>query len=146
MTDATTALSLVATSTFESLAFLVAYEAALGDEAVPVLEARVAFAGAMEGALVLRASPQVAARVASNMLGLREKASPHLESDALGEVANVICGHLLPVLAGREELFRIQAPVVAAPAVSSVEPTASAALWLCGGIAEIELYVESPAA
>jgi CheY-specific phosphatase CheX len=134
----------VATSTFESLAFLVAYEKALGDEAVPVLEARVAFDGAVSGSLILRASPNVVARVASNMLGVREKAAPALESDALGEVANVICGHLLPVLAGPQELFRLRAPVVSPPVTGTIEPTARAALWLCGGCAEIDLFIESP--
>ena len=101
-----------ATSTFESLALLVAEPALAGDASpAPMLHAvSVGFRGPARGRLVLRVSDDVRAALAANMLGVADPA-PALQVDALGEVANVICGNLLPALAGSAAVFRLAAPM-----------------------------------
>jgi len=99
-----------ATSTFESLALLVAEPAAASDASAATPHAvSVAFAGPVRGRLVLRVSDDVRAALAENMLGASGP-SPALQADALGEVANVVCGNLLPALAGRAAVFHLAAP------------------------------------
>ena len=51
------------------------------------------------------------ARARGQHAGLRRAArEPGLQRDALGELANIICGNVLPLLAGAEDLFRLSAP------------------------------------
>ena len=113
-------LATTATSTFESLALLLAEPAgpapadALGDGAV---SARVAFAGtargaAAGGALAVAVSAGVAAALAENMLGVGAAGADE-RRDAVGEFANVVCGHVLSEAGGPEAVFRLAAPVSA---------------------------------
>ncbi len=116
-------LATTATSTFESLALLLAEPAgappagrgaadALGDGAVG---ARVAFAGTARGApaggaLAVAVSAGVAAALAENMLGVGAAGADE-RRDAVGEFANVVCGHVLSEAGGPEAVFRLAAPV-----------------------------------
>jgi hypothetical protein len=70
---------------------------------------RVAFDGARSGALELRATGELARAAAANMLGVHA-APPALARDALGEVANVLCGNVLPLIVPGGCEFRLQAP------------------------------------
>jgi chemotaxis protein CheX len=73
----------------------------------------VRFHGPLDGRLVVRLCGGTLAALASNMLG--DTTDSHaLQRDALGEVANVICGHLLPVIGGSDAVYLIDA---AQPAV-----------------------------
>lgn len=108
-------------STFELLALLYAEPAhappaggasheALGTGA---LLARVPFAGvaggeAVEGALVVGVSRAVADALAENMLG--GAAGDAQRRDALGEFANVVCGHVLSEAGGPSAVFSLGAP------------------------------------
>lgn len=133
-----------ARSTFESLALLFAEPLAgppggpLGDSfgdplgdgplGAGAVAARVAFAGeaagrALGGALTLAVSADVAAALAENMLGAAGPGGPGPEArrDAVGEVANVVCGHLVSAAAGPAAVFRLAAPA-AVPAGAPAGP------------------------
>jgi CheY-specific phosphatase CheX len=112
-------LETTARSTFESLALLYAepatVTAAPGADAVA---ARVAFAGAAHGhpaagTLDVAVSADVAAALAANMLGAAA-ADAAERQDAVGEFANVVCGHVLSAAGGPAAAFRLAAPAVAA--------------------------------
>lgn len=132
-----------ATSIFEQLAFVVPDTEA---ESTPVparAEARVAFHGPLTGELLVRVYGSVLSRLSANMLGQRGAPDPALQRDALGEIANVVCGNLLPRLAGTQAVFRLAAPVVTVPPGPrrAAEPAARAVLGLDGGRAEVELFL-----
>ncbi|MEP6764152.1 MAG: chemotaxis protein CheX [Gemmatimonadaceae bacterium] len=70
----------------------------------------VAFRGPVSGRLVLRASACVLPELAANMLGADQEHDQSLQQDALGELANVICGNFLPQVAGASAVFVLSAP------------------------------------
>jgi CheY-specific phosphatase CheX len=75
-----------------------------------VMVTSVRFRGPTCGALVVRAARGVAAAAATNMLGDDDAAAQQGQLDALKEIANVICGHTLPLMAGREAVFDVEPP------------------------------------
>ncbi len=143
------ALWSAATSTFETLAFVVAEEAASGAEpATWAGEARVRFRGPRVGELIIRMEAVPLATVASNMLGSPEAPTPTLRRDALGELANVICGHVLPLITGTHAVYSLTAPIIG-PA--RVDPPGAAAfarvqLQLDNGRAEVTIRLAEPVA
>lgn len=65
-----------------------------------------------DGGLVLAVPEALARTIAANFLGTDED-DPIVEehgSDSLGEILNVICGHLLSALYGRDEVFDLSIP------------------------------------
>ena len=107
---------------------------------------RVAFVGPLRGCLALRVTDDVARACAENMLGA-EPQQIALVRDALGEVANVVCGNLLPELAGRDAVFHLDAPQPmgaddAAWAALGIS-TLAASLGVDGGRADLALHVEA---
>jgi CheY-specific phosphatase CheX len=48
--------------------------------------------------------------LAANMLGQANAPPEEQQHDALGEVANVVCGNLLPRIAGAKEVFQLGPP------------------------------------
>ncbi|HZF67219.1 MAG TPA: chemotaxis protein CheX [Gemmatirosa sp.] len=135
-------LRTTATATFESLALLLA-EAMPADASsdVPLAHAmRVPFvdAAGATGALVVAVSDDVAAALAANMLGVATaRADAAARSDALGELANVVCGNVLPAVAGRAAVFHLGAPA----AIPLTE--ALLALALASDALRAELAVEA---
>ncbi len=115
MTPVDARLAEVTADTMEKLAFLFASPM----ESPPSLEERalstvqVGFAGTRTGGLELSLSQPALAELAANMLGVMEGEPLGAEQqlDALKELANVICGNILPVLAGDTAEFTIDAPV-----------------------------------
>ncbi len=107
-------LAEVTIDTLEKLAFLFASPA----EAPPEVEesrlttVRVEFAGAFAGGVEVSLSGPVLAELAANMLGAMdgEPLAPDAQLDALKELANVVCGNMLPALGGEEAEFSIRAP------------------------------------
>jgi CheY-specific phosphatase CheX len=148
-----------ALSTFESLAMLWA-EPCVPSAGPPPRHAptlahavRVAFTGPTTGALVLAVSDDVATALAASMLGLDAdavQADVRLRQDALGEVANVICGNVLPLVAGRAAVFHLGAPeAIAVPdgRPSDAHPASYAeSLLVEQGCAELVLHLEAPLA
>lgn len=138
-----------AEETFESLAFMIPMPAEdmVDGEDVTRARARVSFTGPMTGELLLGVSTEMLPQLAANMLGLDgPSASPEQQSDALGEVLNVICGNLLPVIAGSRAVFNVGAPIFlglvdAPPAPAGARQAASAELTLDAGWAELTLYL-----
>jgi hypothetical protein len=106
-------LSAVTMATLERLAFLFASSVEKAPTAVDAgLETvRADFTGAIAGNLELSVSGEVLAELAANMLGVGEGEvlSADAQRDALKELANVICGNLLPAIAGQARAFNIRA-------------------------------------
>ena len=112
---ATTSLFQAATSTFESLALLFPeQQSADGAEFIP-LEAAVSvtYHGAGTGRVVVGVTSGVLPALAENMLGSAAAPDQQLQRDALGEVANVVTGNVLPLINGATAVFRLDAPVAA---------------------------------
>lgn len=105
-----------AIETMEKLAFLFSFPDEERAEAFPgpAIAGRVGFNGLFSGSLALRMSSSVLPELAVNMLGLddEEETHPEMHQDAFKEMLNVICGNLLPALAGEEAEFSIDAPEV----------------------------------
>jgi CheY-specific phosphatase CheX len=142
-------LATASTSTFEALGLLLPdVQPSAEQRAAPLARGvRVAFAGPFTGALALRVSEDVATALAANMLGVDAvDGADRLVHDALGEVANVICGNLLPELAGRAAVFHLAAPERIAPEADAAAAGAGPALALTLGVdagrAEIALHVD----
>lgn len=100
------------TSTFEELALLPAVpdDGRAADRAPLAGGVRVAFTGPLSGVLTVHVTRALLGAVATNMLGRELRSADPLCRDALGELANVLCGSLLPALAGRRAEFRLLPP------------------------------------
>ncbi len=112
--DKTSQLFQAAALTFEELGFFYA-EADLTEaqEEAPVeAAARVQFVGPMTGHVEVRIAGGILGELAANMLGQDQPPGPGTQRDALGELTNVICGNLLPVLAGSHVIFDLSKPLV----------------------------------
>lgn len=109
-------LSRVASETLEQLTFLFSFPAdeKIKTELDSVAVARVMFTGPFSGALVITVSAQVLSELTANMLGVdcEEVTTSHQKDDALKESINVICGNLLPAIAGRQAIFDIGSPEI----------------------------------
>lgn len=107
-------LQSAATSTFEELTFLL--PSAELDEAqaaaAAVASVVVPFGGDRAGALGMRVYGPLLPQLAANMLGSGEPPTLAMQCDALGELANVICGNVLPAVAGSQAVFRLSPPQV----------------------------------
>ena len=101
-----------AASTFEEVGFIFLLPEMNDEQREAGLEAAVSveFDGPSRGRLVLAAHGGLMPALAANMLGEDEPPSVSHQHDALGEIANVICGNLLPRIAGTKSVFRIAAP------------------------------------
>lgn len=109
-------LGVVANETLEKLAFLFAFadDERIKDGPAPAVTGRVDFSGFFSGSLVMRISQGAVTELATNMLGLDDnsKVSEEEQQDAFKEMLNVICGNLLPAIAGDREEFAIGPPEV----------------------------------
>jgi hypothetical protein len=74
--------------------------------------AGVPFWGPVSGRLEVVAAGGLLPALAANMLGEDAPPSRETQRDALGEVANVICGNALPAIAGAAAVFRLGPPQV----------------------------------
>jgi CheY-specific phosphatase CheX len=115
--DMEATLSQVAVETLEQLAFIFAEPVDEGrnedpDEGEEMVAAAVAFGGPFAGRLVIAIAAEVLPELASNMLGVEDASDIGVDQqhDALKETLNVICGNLLPALAGKQAIFKIGAP------------------------------------
>ena len=104
----------ITNDTLERLAFLFAFpdEDRSQDGPEPAVTGRVEFSGLFCGSLVVRVSTSIIPELAANMLGLEDDAEISVEAqqDAFKELTNVICGNLLPAIAGDQVEFTIGAP------------------------------------
>jgi hypothetical protein len=144
-----TALLQAAVLTFEELCFLFPDAAVGAEQAQTSLEAtvRVRFHGPVAGCLVLRLYGNLLASLASNMLGEERQWPVVKQYDALGEIANVICGNLLPRIMDPQEIFQLGVPEILAPAASATQDgetlVASGQLGLDNGRVELQLFTDA---
>lgn len=148
MNSLETAIYRTGAAIFEELAFLFPteeiedYQRALPARAA----AEVGFRGPVSGQLVVVAYGEVLPQLAANMLGEDAHHSEQIQRDALGEVANVICGNLLPALSGTQAVFSLDAPQVSAAVCNEdghggKRPSAEVIIGLDGGRADLLLYL-----
>jgi hypothetical protein len=147
-----TTLLHTAVQTFEDLCF-VSPEAEIAAQPrnTPVDAAvRVTFWGPFKGTLVLTLYGGLLPGLAADMLGEDTIPPEHQQYDALGEIANVICGNVLPKIAGSEEVFQLQAPEMATPQGTTGEevsvPAAEAQFGLGQGCVKLQLFTDRAAA
>jgi CheY-specific phosphatase CheX len=138
-----------AASTFEDLALLFPSRELdeLQREASLDVAVAVAFSGPFGGRLEVRVSAALLPVIAANMLGDDTAHDDQTARDAVGELANVICGNVLPAIAGSREVFHLEAPrgIDVAPA-PGLPPAATADIGLDESRAEVRLYVDGDVA
>jgi CheY-specific phosphatase CheX len=106
--------------------------------------ASVSFWGPMTGRVAIRVCDHILPAIAMNALGYMEPPSEEMQLDALGEVANIICGSMLRTLSP-ETSFGQGTPQVASYNGGSddTEPAcASVTVGLQEGRAEVLLYLQ----
>jgi CheY-specific phosphatase CheX len=140
-------LTAVTTDTLKRLAFIFASpaESAPAVEESPSETVRVDFSGAFTGGLELSLSVPVLAELAANMLGADEgeRLSADDQRDALKELVNVVCGNLLPALAGRAQEFNIGTPYPATADEPGWEtPAAVSHLVLENGVCRLRMRMD----
>jgi hypothetical protein len=125
-------LSEVAVATLERLAFIFASPASAAAWPPPeeLLAARLEFSGPFGGEMRIAMSHAAVEELAANMLGLSDGEAPGeaARADALKELLNVICGNLLPAIAGEAAEFNLASPCLAPPAPPP--PGEPAAVWI----------------
>lgn len=100
---------------FENLVFMPLDDPpAQPDGSAGKIRAAVKFSGAFSGRMILEIPSQVMIEVADNMLGMdgEEHCTAEQGMDALGELANVLCGNLLMQLAGPTPVFNLDPPLL----------------------------------
>ncbi len=141
----------VAEEVLEKLAFIFSFpeeERELMDYNDAVI-ARVSFKGPFMGTLTMAVSADAIPEIAGNMLGLEDNfdATTEQQYDALKELINVICGNLLPAIAGKQTVFNVEAPnIISADDVMISEdtpkPASVAKLDMDDGQCDLMLYLE----
>ncbi len=106
--------------------------------------ASVSFKGIFDGKLELLVSPGILPDLAGNMLGLDdETAAPEEQYDAIKELVNVICGNLLPELAGKQAIFKVGVPHICEENRSIGEkPLAAVRMMVEDERCEIRLWIQ----
>jgi hypothetical protein len=141
MADLERALRHAAALAFEEMAFAVPLDGP-GEPSGPTVSSQVAFSGPCAGRVVLTVEKAMLPELTANMLGVDEPASLAEQEDALGELTNVLCGNLLPVIAGDQHVFILAAPARASE-VGSDLPLARIGLALDTGAILATLYSDS---
>jgi CheY-specific phosphatase CheX len=138
-----------AAQTFEELAFLFAYPQQVeAQSAAPTdVIASASFRGALQGRVTLACPRAMLPAIARNMLGQAEDPPELQQLDALSEMANVVCGNLLPTLAPEGAVFHMEAPQVFQGDLLRGEegPAARARLEFDEGWAEVRLHLQDAA-
>ena len=130
-----------ATLTFEELGFLLPTPEIDEQQLNAQVEATVSidFDGPFSGNLLVRICGGLLPLLAANMLGEEETPSKSLQYDALGEIANVICGNMLPGIAGAKNVFHVNPPRIAES--PDLPPVAEVQVGLGTGRADLLLFV-----
>jgi hypothetical protein len=132
-----------ATLTFEEMGFLLPTREIDEEQMNAQVEAAVSveFEGPFSGKLLMRVCGGLLPILAANMLGEEEPPPRSLQYDALGEIANVICGNVLPGIAGSKEFFHVSAPKMADS--NDLLPVAEVQVGLGLGRADLLLFISS---
>ena len=132
-----------ATLTFEEMGFLLPTSEIDEQQMNAQVEAAVSveFEGPFSGKLLMRVCGGLLPILAANMLGEEDAPSKSLQYDALGEIANVICGNMLPGIAGSKEFFHVGTPKMAESI--DLPPIAEVQVGLGLGRADLLLFISS---
>jgi len=142
-------LSAVTNDTLERLAFLFAFpdDSRSYDNPEPAVTGSVEFSGFFSGRMVVRISSSIIPELASNMLGMADddEISTEAQQDAFKELANVICGNVLPAIAGDQVEFSIGAPQLlsaqdAHELLGRDDPAGQVRLMVEGGYCDVYLF------
>ena len=141
----------IAEEILESLAFLfpVLDEERRKINNVFVWGANILFAGPFSGQLVILASETILPDLVKNMLGLDsgEAVSLAQQHDALLELLSIVCGNMLPAVAGKTALFDLDVPKLLSPEeydalINKQAPVSHVILELENGQIDFILFVE----
>ena len=141
----------VAEEILESLAFLfpVLDEERKKTSNVFVWGASISFVGPFSGRLVMLASETILPDLVKNMLGLDagEEVSLAQQHDALMELLSIVCGNVLPVVAGKKAMFNLDVPKILSPEeydalMKKQNPVSQVTLELENGQADFILFIE----
>lgn len=80
------------------------------------IKASMAFAGPFTGSIDIVVTEEMCSEIAANVLGLDfddELLTENAANDALKELLNVTCGHVLTSIAGEEPVFDLTIPEIA---------------------------------
>ena len=102
--------------------------------------ASVEFEGPFSGKLLVRICGGILPTLAANMMGEEEIPSKNLQYDALTEITNVICGNMLPGIAGSTGIFHVSVPKMD-ESFNLLPPVAEVQLGLGQGRADLLLFV-----
>jgi CheY-specific phosphatase CheX len=114
------ALSRAVRDVFENLCFMLPMATATGASVPPDpgsfsrVVLAVDFTGAGRGSLHLTLPDSMIASVASSMLGEDGPLELSEQYDAVCELANIVCGNVLPLIAGERAVFDLASPRVIA--------------------------------
>jgi len=114
------ALSQAVRDVFENLCFMLPTPTPSGASIPPELGSlsrvvlAVDFSGAGRGSLHLTLPDSMIASVASSMLGEDGPLELSEQYDAVCELANIVCGNVLPLIAGERAVFDLASPRVIA--------------------------------
>ena len=142
----------VVVDTLEKLAFLFAVplEGSAPEDTQELATVQVRFSGPLCGGMQLSLSLPVLAELAGNMLGADDGSalSADEQHDAMRELINVVCGNLLPLIAGNSAEFNIQTPFISAAGTSAAGefgPVAAVSnLSVESGICQVALQLDGP--
>lgn len=87
----------------------------LDAEGVEFLQATMSFEGDLKGRILVAVPVDITAEIAANILGLEpeEVESEEIKRDALAEMLNVVCGHVIMAMAGTDANFKLTSPETA---------------------------------
>lgn len=144
------ALADVAREVLETMAFAFVMPETIdvGDSLDHVVRASVRFRGPFAGIVHLTVPAAIVPNLVANMLGECDGGDFNEEQqhDALGELANVMCGNLVQQVAGPEPVFELDAPTIeagsAAAPLAPLEDVHAARLPLDEGWAELAVKID----
>jgi chemotaxis protein CheX len=149
--DLKTELYNAAMRTFENLTMMLPSDVFDDKQEAAEVKATVTlqFTGQIRGRLVVSICGDILPEIAENMLGEDSPPDTKVQLDALGEIANVICGNVLPCICGTRAVLRISAPEVLENPTTAMRcfgtPAASVKVGLEEGRADLYLYFDSAA-
>ena len=130
------------TLAFEELGFLLPSLEVSEEQLNAQVEAAasVEFDGPFSGKLLVRICGGILPTLAANMMGEEDAPSKNLQHDALTEITNVICGNMLPGIAGATGIFHVSVPKMD-ESFNLLPPVAEVQLGLGQGRADLLLFV-----
>jgi CheY-specific phosphatase CheX len=141
--------------TLETLAFIFAMpsDGGTAEDFFGKVVGLAEFKGPFSGKMVLAMSAEALPELAGNMLGVDDpdEISETDRHDAMKECINIVCGNILPVLAGKTAVFDISPPEIRGDADDMAaavlkggwgDPAAVVGLALDDGGCEIYLFLE----